>query len=620
MRELSDVYRYANKLMTDNSQRNVAFDAYRSMYHAGWDLPPAIQNIEWIQKVINADCYDAVQTGMRILSTIPLSLTYQPMAPGLDNKERANITETVLKWNLMAANRRRSRKIESEIAKNALLYDLCAVQVVDLEYQINEKKKLSLPTKREESALAHGRFMYIPYDSRSVYPEWSNLMLERVLIVQHKHAAEVVDEWGSAATKHPELVDLTYQPYGSDWVTFYELWDMETRTAWATQGQQWDVSTVEDQQRWVLTHGNNPTSFIPFAIRGGTTTETNRVHAYLPLLYPVYATGAWDIKNLIRSLEVSEVAAHTGMPRLVEEGPNMQVAQIDYMSPDRVAKMPPQNTLREVQPAAIDAALAGVDALLSAQISKSTISDVLQGGELPSGTAFATLNLMTQTAVGVLQPFKHLTEITIADMLAKTLEWVSYTDKDLYGYGTGRNDAGQEYKIIADEIEPSAIYLSVELHPDTPTDRGQKIQAASMAVEALDMSLESALEEIGIENPGEEVNRRTREKILQHEMDLEFSREMMEMESKIQIQTQAAIMALQMKMQEAQIQAQGGQGGPPPMPGGQQEGVPQEPPPGGFVQQGNPAAGAPPPAMFNPEEQAQGSGVPMAPEGGGQLI
>lgn len=611
-------------MMIDGNNRNIAFDAYRQMYHSGWDLPEAVRNIEWIQKVVTADCYDAIQTGMRILATIPLSLTYQPLAPGQHNKERAGEIETVLKWNLMSANKRRSRSVESEIAKNALLYDFAAVRVTDLEYEINERKKLKLDTRREVAALAHGRFAMTPYDSRSVFAEWSDLMLERVLIVQHKHASEILDEWGGMARQYPELVDLAKQPYGGDWVTFYDYYDYDSRASWVAQGRRWSVPYAEGHQRWVLNHGNAPTPFLPFAIRGGSTLETDSVHAYQPLLYPVYATGAWDIKNIVRSLEVSEVIAHTGSPRLAEEGPNQQVGLVDYMSPDRVVKMPPGNTLRQIQPAQIDAALGNVDALLSAQIHKSTISEVLQGGDLPAGTAFATLNLMTQTAVGVLKPFKYLSEQTLSDMFGVMMKWVAFTERDLGGYGTGIENSGQEYYIMADEIEPESIYLSVELHPDTPTDRAQKITAAVTAVNGLDLSRETGLEEIGIEDPQAEMKRRASEMIFEHEMTMEFERERLQMESEIQVQTQAMVMQIQQAAAAAQqAKEQGAAEGPvggPEGAGVEPGGFQGEVSPEGNLQGLNPAEGAPPPGMFSPEQNAEGAGTPVAPEGGGEIV
>ena len=129
-------------MIVNGSNRNVAFDAYNQMYKSGWDLPPEVKAMPWIQKVINSDPYDAVQTGIRIISTITGSIRFQPLAPGAANREKAGKIEKVLKWQLRSANRRRPRTIEAEMAKMALVYDLCALKIVDLEYEIKEKKSL----------------------------------------------------------------------------------------------------------------------------------------------------------------------------------------------------------------------------------------------------------------------------------------------------------------------------------------------------------------------------------------------------------------------------------------------------------------------------------------------
>ena len=187
----TEVYDLAYKQMIDNNPRNIAMNAYNQMYKSGWELPFEIRQLAWIQKIISSDPYDAVQTGVRIISTIPMSISYQPLAPSLENRERAGIIEKVCKWQLKSANRRRSRTVEAEVAKTALLYDMCAVKTVDLEYEIRQKTIINADAKREERALAMGRFMVIPYDPRDIHPIWSNIGLEGVLVVQHRRAQEI---------------------------------------------------------------------------------------------------------------------------------------------------------------------------------------------------------------------------------------------------------------------------------------------------------------------------------------------------------------------------------------------------------------------------------------------
>jgi hypothetical protein len=623
-REIHDI---TYKLMTDNGNRNIAFDAYMSMYKSGWDLPPEIRGLPWVQKVINSDPYDAIQTGMRILATIPMSIRYQPLQPGVRNAQRAETIEKVLKWQFLNSNRRRSRTVEAEMAKFALLFDMCAMRIDDLEWEVDRKKSIGASTKREEAKLALGRFRMQPFDSRSIFPLWTGDMLEGVLVVQHRRAIDVVKEWGERASQYEDLVKLSYANYGQDWVTYYEWTDLDVKKVWCRKGQQWSYPVgYGDAEHWVLDEGKNPLPFINWAVLGGSELETDYVHKHNPLLYPVYATGAWDIKNIVQTLGVSEVIAHTGSPRYVEEGPNQQQAQVGYAEPERIAKMPTGNTLKTLPPPQLDAALANVEAMLSNQIDKSTVARILQGGDLPAGTAFATLNLATQTAVGVLSPFKDLTQKVLAQGATCQLQWVAFTGKDLMGYavgGRGDEENGKQLSIKANELSTDSIYIDVVLHPDTATDKAQKINTAAIAVQQLDMSIETALDEIGIEDPKAEMKKRIFEKMAQHELDLQFQREIQEMQAEIQLATEGQSMQMQMLMQTAMAeqqqamaaQQQGAQTPPPPHSPGAGGGPPPEEMmqagPGGPQGQGaDPAAGGFPPAGAAPQGAAAGAGNP----------
>lgn len=602
----------AYKQMVDNTPRNIAFNAYDQMYKSGWELPPEIRALPWIQKVINSDPYDAVQTGVRILATIQASIRFQPLKPGLKNRQRAGVIEKVIKWNMKSANRRRSRTVEHELAKMALKYDMCAAKTVDVRYEIDQKTLVNADTRREKQALALGRFMIVPYDSRDVYPIWSNLGLEGVLVVQHRHASEVISEFGDMARQHEALVSLATQTHDSDWVTYYDYTDFTTRSIWVDEGQTFSAPTTSTQ-RWYIDHGANSLPFLNWTIKGGSELESDPTHKFQPLLYPVYATGAWDIKNIIQTLGVSEVIAHTGSPRFVEEGVNPQQSEIDYFSPERIAKMAGQNILKALPAPEVDQALAGVEAMLSAQLDKEMVSSILMGGELPAGIAFATLNLVTQTAIGVLNPAKDLTQKALADIGAQMLQWTQFTDKPLYGFDTKGENDGQELEVLPDELDSKSIYIDVELHPDTPTDQAQKVNTAGIAVEQLGMSQETALDEVGVEDPAGEIKKGIQERFLQHSIDMMLEREMLEMQNELALDLLEEQTKIQMAAAESEQEGA-------PMPGGGQgeeeflggEG-------GGMFEQGpggspggmNPADGAPSPAMFAPEDNAEGAGFPQ---------
>jgi hypothetical protein len=88
---------------------------------------------------------------------------------------------------------------------------------------------------------------------------------------------------------------------------------------------------------------------------------------------------------------------------------------------DLVAQVTPGDTLKSAAPPGLDPNLQAVDGMIQAATNKSTVASILQGGDVPSGTAFATLNLATQTAVGALKPGKELAEHALADIYAGAL-------------------------------------------------------------------------------------------------------------------------------------------------------------------------------------------------------
>ena len=406
---------------------------------------------------------------------------------------------------------------------------------------------------------------------------------------------------------------MAEQPHDKDWITYYDYIDHETRSIWVDEGRTFTTPTAKGSNRWVIDHGKNIYGFINWSIKGGSELENDPIHKFQPLLYPVYATGAWDIKNIIQTLGVSEVIAHTGSPRFVEEGPNQQVADVDYGTPERIAKMPAGNLLKALQPPGVDTALQNVEAMLSAQMDKATVSSILQGGDLPAGTAFATLNLVTQTAIGVLTPAKDLTQKTLAGMFEIMLEWAIHTEKPIYGFATSGTDDGKELSIDPSELETSSIYIDVELHPDSPTDKAQKVNTAGIMVQQLGLSQESALEEVGFEDPSEEMKKTIFERLVMHELDMELEQERLELANAMQVQLLVAQQELQeqamqkqmareqeMAKQQAEQEAAaqgGGQElpvapgapgeGPGPQRGAAQQGIPQQP-----FAQGDPGANA----------------------------
>jgi hypothetical protein len=454
--------------------------------------------------------------------------------------------------------------------QSALLYSEVVANVVDVDWQIEQAKSLNASTSRLKAMRRYGRFMFNVFNPRSTHVLYSAFMPEAVLICQNRPAMEVVAEWGDRAKALRAAAESGKQ------VKVYDYCDYDVRALWLEEEGGNGESVILSPEE----HG---LGFLPFTAQvGGSTLEEKGVHQRQPILYPIYTSGAWDTQNLIQTFLTSDSLARAAAPRYAAEGANPEGVKVDYNDPSRIAEVPAGNTLKELRPPEIDQALMQLEQLHSAKIDKSTISRVLQGGEVPAGLAFSALNLLTQTALGALRPAKDLAEKSLAELLTLMLHWVKYTGKPFEARGFSEDDAGADYTLDPAEIDPTEWIVEVELTPDVPTDRLQRINAAALAVQ-IGYSQESALEDIGVEDPKRELKKRTKEQVQAFLLQQKFQELQMQQQMAAQQAQMAQQMEAQAMAQQQAMQGQPGLGGP--VMGG--EGM-------------NPAMGGIPPAMSNP--------------------
>lgn len=538
----------AEKMVKQDEKRNDNNNAYDKMDHNDWDAPPKLRELVWFRKFISQDPHDAISAGTRVLSALDERLTLQPLADNQETKSRANEIERALKWQMSQVNRRRQGSVVRSVVRSALKYDEVIAQVIDLDEQIKNKKIFEGDTKREEAARRHGRFIVVIHHPNDVHVMHSNLMPEAVLLAQFRKAKEVEKEWGKKAG--PRLREAAEEDRD---IRYYDYMDYDVHVVW-----------VEDKMgghEEEILREEHKLPFLPWVARiGGDTMERDIEHRRRPMLYPIMKSGAWQTQNLVQSLKISETIAYAMAPRMKEEGPQVEsTTEVDYGEPGRVAKVTPANVLAQLSPPGLDPGLHEVSREIQAGITKSTVSNVLQGGDVPAGTAFATLNLATQTAVGALKPAKELAEFALADVYELFLLWMHYTKKDIEAYGMGKySDVGKQYLIEWDEIDPQRIYLSVELTPDVPLDRMQRGNVAMMMVQSGIYPKERALEEMGVTDPDVAMKQVFFERLL----DAELQRiiQLQSLQDQMAIQQQQAYE--QQAMASLQNQMAGAPGGP----------------------------------------------------------
>lgn len=613
----------ASEMIQEDQERDKMHEAMEEMYHLEWDLPGAIKNLQWMRKFISTDPFDALRAMTRLLSTVTPKIKVQPLAPNVETKTTANTIERALTWHLSSAGRRGRAKVISDLALSAGRHDEICAQVVCLDVQASAA---GMDPKRLRAARRFGPFAVLVRNPRHVHSRYSDWMLEATLYRRVCKAQEVVDFWGDRAHELTEMIGGNPQ---LQYATIYDMWDLDQHTVWCYPS---DVQATMDEGA----AGGNPIvlmapedhqlDFIPWVVRvGGTNLDDKPEHQRYPLLYSVYRAGQWVSQNILDSLTFSEAIAHAASPRGVtySADPN-NPPEVDYGDPTQnINLMYGAEEYKPIPTPEMDRGLLEIADRLAGAIQKSSIPAVLQTGDFPSGTAFATLNLATQSAVKAISPHKTLAENSIADICTQILQWVDYTGKPLIAYGVGAEDQGAQYIVTPEDFDVDNLYIEVELTADVPTDRQGRINAAAIAVERLGMSRERGLEEAGVQDPQAEMKQSMYEQVLQNELQIALQSAQARAQLQIQMMSQQAMQMQQQQMQqqmmEQQAAAQGGMGG---MMGGQ---MPMEQPmPGIPGVEGlgyDPSMGGQPPAMANPyatREMQSGlalGGVPMAEEG-----
>jgi hypothetical protein len=567
--ELEHYQELAEEFIKADEKRDAANRGIDDMDHVHWIPDKKLTDIAWFRANPSTEPSDDIATGARVLSKIKDNVTLQPLASSPEMKAEANKQEKTLEWTMDRVNKRRQGTVRNSVVRSSLKYDEVCVQVIDLDFQIKNKEALGAETKRDKAVRRYGRFVVNTYHPNEVHVQHSNMMPEAVVLVQMRKAIDVMREYGKPAKGLKKKAD------NNENVILYDYWDYEDHVVWTTD----KGGGGEDE----IIRAEHDLPFLPWVARvGGDIMESEQEHRRRPMLYATQRSGAWRTKNIVDSLMVSEVIAYAGSPRWIEEGDmpiDARSTEIESGEVGMVAQVTPRNTLKPAAPPVLDTNLQAISQFIKGNMSESSLSDVLKGGPMPAGTAFASLNLKTQTAIGALHPAQELAEAALADIYEMFLLWAEHTGEDIVGYGIGKKDLGAEYTIAADTIKPDAIYLSVSLTPDVPLDRQQKANVAMMLVQAGIYSKERAMEDMGITDPDQVTEEMFFERMTEARWQNMIDGMTMQQQMEMQMQAQAAQQQQQMgqeAMQNEMAGAPGGQGFNPAMGGA----VPQEAAPG----------------------------------------
>lgn len=588
----------ADELIARDEDLRTMQNAMDRMAHLEYNLPPSLQNLEWMRTVKTTAPADAIDAGIKVLTGLDARVSIDPItvlkalgenaSPTSEMaREKANEWENCLKWQWDLASRRRGT-LYDDIIRSALMYDEVVANVVHLPTQIRSVEAIGGNSQRYKAALRNGQFAVLLRNPQTAHVRYSDYMAEAVLSASLMEAQAIVDFWGDKAKAIAK--DIKNEDIAPDEaMILFDYSDYESRCVWACPGDN-EQATDYDNQYVILEPEENKLPFLPWVAQcGGTALASDPAYQRFPLLWKVYQAETWLTANITGSLTMSQAIATAAQPQMTVEGPNPQAVDVDYTTPGGRMDVPPGHKVAQLTQQPLNPALREAYDRFVSDMARSTVPSVLVSAESAPGESFSGYNLRVQQAVGSLLRYQKTAERFHAAVSRQMLLWAENSGKAIEGYGN--------YKIEPEDIDPDKIYISVALTPDVPLDRMQKINSAVMMSRELKYPAHKILEELGETDPQGAIDEWAKEqfymsevagraKLIQAEYDLQIQQAQMAM----QMQAQQQQMQMQMEAQAMQT----GMAEQQPMPGGPMgmEGIEGQ----GF----NPAMGGMPPAQAGP--------------------
>lgn len=571
----------ANYLASKNEDRNKKYDKIDNMVNMRWDMPDQLDR-DWIFKQVTTFFAQAITAAVRILADIKPKITITPAGDltqaTVDGWERA------LRWFLHSASRRRPATIIKDIAESAVRYSEVAMQVIFVPEQIKSVEAAGGNAQRYKAIQRRGPFIVRAYHPSQVHARFSDAGPEEVAVIAKMDPHDIVDLWGEKANEIKEWVQENEGQEDLSLV-YYDYTSYDWRFVMAAEGEARADDYIPTGKMFILVE---PTKwkwpFLPWVLRyQGTTMEDRSDDQRRTLLDDAVKSEAFETMNRVKTLRYSEMIRYAGAPKKFFQSDKRTTPGITGEGADLTLHIEEEEAIGDMQPPLPDPGMAQLDSELRVDAMRSTLSEILFGGDIPAGTAYSTINLVTHSALNVLKDSRQLSQDSVSDLSELFLLWAHYTQTDLSGYGMDKEDRGVEYLIYWKDIDPDNLYIDTDLSADLPTDRQSRILAANQAITSGLMSKLTARDEMGLVDGKMEEKRIVKENLFEtlYGVELENLRYRNSQEFMDQIKAEVA-----MEIQAALAQ-QGGAGGggeaPPPdqgMGGDVAGGLPAPPGPG----------------------------------------
>lgn len=563
----------ANYLQDLYKDRDDMYDEIDDARFGNWELPADLASIPWVLKstepafAITADA----ATGLIANNNPIINIT----PSNKDNMAITDIHERGLGWILDAASRRRKATVVEEMAGSAINYAEVCTLVTFLPSQIEKIKGKKGDPKRLEAMLRHSDFLIRTYHPRTVYPRYSEIGVEEVVLITDENPHAIVDLWGEAANELKErMLDENFPKM----VKLYEYLSMDYHVVW--------VETGEGDERIELHNAKWNWPFLPWAcnITGGellkdTDKDRKSIHSVM------YHFDFFDLMNRTRTLRFSDMVRNAGTPRRTfqSEDPEATAPKIVNASGEPYEVIAATEKVTQQPPHIPDPSLQALYSELKNDLQKSTLSDLLLGGEIPSEAAFSSINLVTHSAMQAIEDARSLLSRHLANVCEIILLWIHYEQAEVFGTVRDPIDRSKvhDYLIDWEDIDPNKLYIEVRVDANLPLDQDQRILAGRAAIDAGLASHQVVMEDLGYTNGREIYEQIIEERVMDNELQIRMANRQFEASTQAQQEMRQSIMAEIMQspeMQQIMQMAQANAGGADPNAAPQNGPAPTAPP------------------------------------------
>ncbi len=482
--------------------RDEMYEEIDNAIHGEWELPEDFATVDWATRAPDPQFAITVNAATRILSDVRPGIKITPSNPDL--MRVADEQEKGLQWLQSNASRRRNSHIISDVGASAVKYGEVTAHVTYLPMQIKGIKKAKGKTKRWEAMLRRSPFLVEVFHPKSVYPRYSALGLEEVAMVRKEDPSAIIDMWGEKADELKHAMEASQKEGGKapQEVTYHVYMSYEWHAVFVQYAEPSEGNKIMPGGKIIeILNEEWKFPFLPWSCRiGGTNLEDEPEDQRNPLLKTMVDFDLYNLSSSVRSMRISDIIRTAGQAKRTLYNQSGQGVEIIEEAGDFYESIDGDDKIEDRAPNMADPAMELLQVELAQDHQKATLSDLLLGGEIPANAAFATINLVTHSALAAIKPVREVIEGAMADISEIMLLWIHYGGETVEGFGRNEDGEHETYYMHPDDIDPKNIYIDVDVEADLPTDRQARAVTARMLVESGFYSKKEAMEDVGIKD------------------------------------------------------------------------------------------------------------------------